>query len=184
MWPQKWGRLWAGCVGGSARSRLWLCALRGCLSWFWLLCCHACIVSVCVVLECLIGWFWCSIGPCLMSLSLPSTWLKFSLGSCMYSMPLGSRGRLLLVCRLSSVGVWHSWQDRKGRTKETSCTGMSSWFFCEEQQGMQSLRNGWRRCASAATIQVLCYLAFYDSDLILDPYSDPSLPICGRRVAL
>ena len=106
MWPQKWGRLWAGCVGGSARSRLWLCALRGCLSWFWFLCCHACIVSVCVVLECLIGWFWCSIGPCLMSLSLPSTWLKFSLGSCMYSMPLGSRGRLLLVCRLSSVGVF------------------------------------------------------------------------------
>ena len=42
---------------------------------------------------------------------------------------------------------------------------------------------GCRGCASEATTQVFCSLAFCDSDLILDPYSDPSLPIWSRCIA-
>ena len=57
-------------------------------------------------------------------------------------------------------------------------------FCCDELEGIQALRAVCRDCVSEATTQALCHLAFHDSDLILDPYSDPSLPIWSRCVAL
>ena len=57
-------------------------------------------------------------------------------------------------------------------------------FFGDELEGIQALRAVCRDVVSEATTQVLCYLAFHDSDLVLDPYSDPTLPIWSRCVAL
>ena len=57
-------------------------------------------------------------------------------------------------------------------------------FFGDELEGIQALRAVCRDVVSEATTQVLCYLAFHDSDLVPDPYSDPTLPIWSRCVAL
>ena len=57
-------------------------------------------------------------------------------------------------------------------------------FFCEELEDIQALRAVCRDCISEATTQALCHLAFHENELILDPGSDPNLPIWCRCLAL
>ena len=57
--------------------------------------------------------------------------------------------------------------------------------ICDEVVHIQALRPVCCQCATAATADVLCHLAFHEKGgLMLDPYADPLLPIWSRCIAL
>ena len=57
-------------------------------------------------------------------------------------------------------------------------------FICDELVHIQALRPVCRHCATDATAHVLCHLAFHEHNMMLDPYSDPCLPIWCRCIAM
>ena len=57
--------------------------------------------------------------------------------------------------------------------------------ICDEVVHIQALRPVCSQCATAATADVLCHLAFHDKGgLMLDPFADPLLPIWSRCIAV
>ena len=58
-------------------------------------------------------------------------------------------------------------------------------FISDELEHIQALRSVCRQCATEATAHVLCHLAFHEkSDIMLDPYSDPQVPLWRRCIAV
>ena len=57
-------------------------------------------------------------------------------------------------------------------------------FICDELVHIQALRPVCRLCATDATAHVLCHLAFHENNIVLDPYSDPRVPIWCMCIAM
>ena len=58
-------------------------------------------------------------------------------------------------------------------------------YIEDELVNVQALRVVCRACATEASVQTLCHLAFHEKDdIVLDPKSDPKQPVWMRCVAL